>query len=66
MGYVNPLLRLPAARALTSLPLESRRALSVVLRALRDQANADARSHGNAARGRWLHIGAPSRPTRDT
>ncbi|MCW3657583.1 hypothetical protein K6L27_05295 [Burkholderia cenocepacia] len=42
MGYVNPLLRLPAARALTALPLESRRALSVVLRALRDQANAEA------------------------
>lgn len=42
MGYINPLLRLPAARALTTLPLESRRALSKVLRALRDQANAEA------------------------
>ncbi|MCA8331849.1 hypothetical protein [Burkholderia cepacia] len=42
MGYINPLLRLPAARALTELPLDSRRALSKVLRALRDQANAEA------------------------
>ncbi|WP_081080725.1 hypothetical protein [Burkholderia cepacia] len=42
MGYINPLLRLPAARALAALQPESRRALSTVLRALRDQANVEA------------------------
>ncbi|MDN7703342.1 hypothetical protein R0290_07700 [Burkholderia semiarida] len=42
MGYINPLLRLPAACALTTPPLESRKVLSAVLRALREQANAEA------------------------
>ncbi|RQT08911.1 hypothetical protein DF035_00600 [Burkholderia contaminans] len=42
MGYINPLLRLPAARALTTLPPELREALSNVLRELRDQANTEA------------------------
>ncbi|KVT65756.1 hypothetical protein [Burkholderia ubonensis] len=42
MGYINPLFRLEAARDLVGLPVESRRALSTVLRALREQANAEA------------------------
>ncbi|WP_232445373.1 hypothetical protein [Burkholderia ubonensis] len=42
MGYINPLLQLPAARDLFALPAESRRAVASVLRALRTQANAEA------------------------
>ncbi|MGS0896861.1 hypothetical protein ACVBGC_30650 [Burkholderia stagnalis] len=42
MGYINPLLKLPAARDLLALPPESRRAVASVLRALRTQANAEA------------------------
>ncbi|MDN7683070.1 hypothetical protein [Burkholderia cenocepacia] len=42
MGYINPLLQLPAARDLLALPAESRRAVASVLRALRMQANAEA------------------------
>ncbi|WP_244111631.1 hypothetical protein [Burkholderia cepacia] len=42
MGYINPLLQLPAARDLLALPAESRRAVASVLRALRTQANAEA------------------------
>lgn len=42
MGYINPLLGLPAARNLVALPIESRRALATVLRALRTQANTEA------------------------
>ncbi|OUE39372.1 hypothetical protein BZY94_30925 [Burkholderia territorii] len=51
MGYINPLLRLPAARALTALPPESRRALSEVLRALRDQANTEAETAWKRRKG---------------
>ncbi|WP_420996294.1 hypothetical protein ACKI2N_012525 [Cupriavidus sp. 30B13] len=42
MGYLNPLLRLPAARNLLHLPLEQRKAMALVLRQLRDQANTEA------------------------
>lgn len=42
MGYINPLLQLPAARDLLALPTESRRAVASVLHALRTQANAEA------------------------
>jgi hypothetical protein len=42
MGYINPLLRLPAGRALLGLPKEQREPLEAVLRELRDQANAEA------------------------
>ena len=42
MGYINPLLQLPAAQDLLALPIESRRAVASVLRALRTQANAQA------------------------
>lgn len=42
MGYINPLLKLPAGTDLMKLPVESRRAMASVLRALREQANAEA------------------------
>lgn len=42
MGYINPLLRLPEGRDLANLPVDSRRALVAVLRALRARANAEA------------------------
>lgn len=42
MGYINPLLRLPEGRDLVNLPVDSRRALVAVLRALRARANAEA------------------------
>ena len=42
MGYMNPLLDLPAGRALTSLPAEDRRRIERVMRDLRDQANIEA------------------------
>lgn len=42
MGYLNPLLNLPAGRALLELPPEQRAPLEAVLRDLRDQANTEA------------------------
>jgi hypothetical protein len=42
MGYRNPLLDLPAGRALASLPADQRRPLVALLRELRSQANAEA------------------------
>jgi hypothetical protein len=42
MGYLNPLLKLPAGRALLDLPAEQRAALEAVLRELRNQANVEA------------------------
>lgn len=42
MGYLNPLLALPAGRALQSLPAEQRAPLEALLRELRDQANDEA------------------------
>jgi hypothetical protein len=42
MGYDNPLLRLPAARALKALPPEQRQALALLLRELRTDANRQA------------------------
>ncbi|RUR71931.1 hypothetical protein EJP67_33280 [Variovorax guangxiensis] len=42
MGYLNPLLRLPAGRALLSLPKEQRAPLEAVLRELRWQADQQA------------------------
>ena len=42
MGYLNPLLRLPAGRALLDLPAEQRAPLEAVLRQLRSQADAEA------------------------
>lgn len=42
MGYVNPLFKLPAGRALLALPAGDRRRIELVMRELRDQANAEA------------------------
>ncbi|QRY79674.1 hypothetical protein JVX91_00745 [Pseudomonas sp. PDNC002] len=42
MGYINPLLRLPAGKALLELPAEDRARIEAVMRELRDQANAEA------------------------
>lgn len=42
MGYLNPLLNLPAGRALLDLPEEDRRRIEAVMRELRDQANQEA------------------------
>lgn len=42
MGYINPLLDMPAGRALQSLPLETRQVLEHALRKLRAEANAAA------------------------
>jgi len=42
MGYLNPLLRLPAGKALLSLPASDRARIESVLRELRAQADAEA------------------------
>ncbi|CAP63856.1 MULTISPECIES: hypothetical protein [Cupriavidus] len=42
MGYINPLLRLPAAQQLLRLPPEQRRAIAAVLHELREASNAEA------------------------
>lgn len=42
MGYLNPLLRLPAGKALLALPAEDRKRIEVVMRELRADANEQA------------------------
>ncbi|WP_231586615.1 hypothetical protein [Cupriavidus basilensis] len=42
MGYINPLLSLPAASDLLNLPEQDRRAIARIFRQLRDQANTQA------------------------
>ena len=42
MGYINPLLKLPAGRALLALPEADRQRIEAVMRELRDQANREA------------------------
>lgn len=42
MGYVNPLLNLPAGKALLLLPAKDRQRIENVMRQLRTQANAEA------------------------
>lgn len=42
MGYLNPLLDLPAGRALLKLPADERASLEAVLRQLRAQADVEA------------------------
>ncbi|VTU28817.1 hypothetical protein H6CHR_03068 [Variovorax sp. PBL-H6] len=51
MGYLNPLLKLPAGRALLDLPPEDRRRIEAVLRQLRDQANDEAESAWRRRKG---------------
>nr|WP_288454610.1 hypothetical protein [uncultured Pseudomonas sp.] len=42
MGYLNPLLKLPAGKALSALPAADRARIAAVMRELRTQANAEA------------------------
>lgn len=42
MGYINPLLRLPAGKALLDLPGEDRKRIEAVMRDLRAQADKEA------------------------
>ncbi|NKF95650.1 hypothetical protein GO290_02740 [Ralstonia solanacearum] len=51
MGYLNPLLKLPAGKALLDLPAEQRAPLEAVLRELRDQANAEAENAWRRRKG---------------
>ena len=51
MGYLNPLLRLPAGRALLDLPAEDRRRIEAVMRELRDQANHEAEQSWRRRKG---------------
>jgi len=63
MGYLNPLLNLPAGRALLDLPAEDRRRIEAVMRELRDQANQEAE---NAWRRRKGPMAAYWRATTET
>ncbi|RQZ67546.1 hypothetical protein DIE08_14285 [Burkholderia sp. Bp9004] len=51
MGYLNPLLKLPAGQALLALPVEQRAPLEAVLRELRDQANVEAENAWRRRKG---------------
>lgn len=42
MGYKNPILELPAVKAMMALPVEDRRRIAAVLRDLRAQASVEA------------------------
>lgn len=66
MGYINPLLDLPARRALLALPPEQRAPLEAVLRELREQANEEAERSWSGARRLWLPSGVQYQRMRDT
>ena len=51
MGYLNPLLRLPAAKRLMELPPDKRRAVAAVLRDLRAEANTEAEESWRRRKG---------------
>lgn len=51
MGYINPLLKLPAGRALLDLPREQRQPIEAVMRDLRDQANTEAENAWKRRKG---------------
>ncbi len=51
MGYENPLLRLPAGRALQELPADMRAPLEAVLRELRAQADIEAENAWRRRKG---------------
>ncbi|MHB0820084.1 hypothetical protein ACYCFK_17640 [Stutzerimonas stutzeri] len=51
MGYLNPLLKLPAGKALLQLPAADRARLEAVFRELRDQANAEAENAWRRRKG---------------
>ncbi len=66
MGYLNPLLRLPAGRALLELPPADRERIEAVIRDLREQANTEAENAWRRRKGPMRPIGEPSQPMRDT
>jgi hypothetical protein len=51
MGYINPLLTLPAGRELLALPVEDRRRIARVMRDLRHQANDQAEQAWSRRKG---------------
>ncbi|OLU23858.1 hypothetical protein [Pseudomonas sp. PA27(2017)] len=51
MGYLNPLLNLPAGKALLNLPEADRARLEPVFRQLREQANAEAENAWRRRKG---------------
>ncbi|KQP36097.1 hypothetical protein [Pseudorhodoferax sp. Leaf274] len=51
MGYINPLLRLPAGRDLLALPAPDRERIEAVMRDLRDQANTEAETAWRRRKG---------------
>ncbi len=67
MGYENPLLRLPAGRALQALPADMRAPLEAVLRELRAQADAEAENAWRRRKGPmaayWRAVATYSRHT---
>ncbi|WP_404995390.1 hypothetical protein [Cupriavidus pauculus] len=54
MGYLNPLLALPAGRALQALPAAERAHLARLLRELRHQANTEAEKAWARRKGPFL------------
>lgn len=51
MGYINPLLELPAGRALMELPAEDRKRIEIVMRELRSEANEQAETAHRRRKG---------------
>lgn len=51
MGYINPLLELPAGRALLALPHDDRRRIEAVMRDLRKQADQEAENAWRRRKG---------------
>lgn len=51
MGYLNPLLVLPAGQELMKLPAEDRKRIANVMRALRRQANTEAEKSWSKRKG---------------
>lgn len=51
MGHLNPLLKLPAGRALLDLPPADRCRIEAVMRELRDQANTEAENAWRRRKG---------------
>lgn len=51
MGYINPLLKLPAGKALLALPPADRERIEAVMRELRDQANREAETAWKRRKG---------------
>lgn len=51
MGYLNPLLNLPAGKELLELPAADRRRIALVMRDLRHQANVEAEKSWKKRKG---------------